>query len=134
MPLANTVSRFEPYLRSLLRIVVGFAYSLHGYQKFFGWFGGLGGQRPPLDSLMGVAGVIETCGGALIILGLFTRPVAFILCGQMAVAYYMVHLPRSFWPLLNGGEITVLYCFTYLWLCSAGAGPLSLDRAIGWKH
>jgi len=128
------LASYEPYLRSLLRIVVGFTFSLHGWQKFFGAFGGLGGTKPPLDSLMGVAGVIETFGGALIILGLFTRPTAFILCGQMAVAYFMVHLPMSFFPLLNGGEITVLYCFTFLWLSTAGAGPISLDRAFGWKH
>ena len=134
MSFAAKVSPYEPYLRSLLRIVVGFTFSLHGWQKFFGSFGGLGGQKAELASMMGVAGVLETFGGALIILGLFTRPVAFILCGQMAVAYFRVHLPMSFWPLLNQGEITVLYCFTYLWLCAAGAGPLSLDRAIGWKY
>lgn len=134
MSLAKTVSTFEPYLRSLLRIVVGFTFSLHGYQKFFGWFGGLGGNKAELASMMGVAGVLETFGGGLIILGLLTRPTAFILCGQMAVAYFRVHLPMSFWPLLNGGEITVLYCFTYLWLSAAGAGPLSLDRAFGWRH
>ena len=128
------LASYEPYLRSLLRIVVGFTFSLHGWQKFFGAFGGLGGTKPPLDSLMGVAGVIETFGGALILLGLFTRPTAFILCGQMAVAYFMVHLPMNFFPLLNGGEITVLYCFTFLWLSTAGAGPISLDRAFGWKH
>jgi putative oxidoreductase len=134
MPHPNTDPTHDPYLRSLLRIVVGFTFSLHGYQKFFGWFGGLGGQKAELASLMGVAGVLETFGGALIILGLFTRPTAFILCGQMAVAYFRVHLPMSFFPLLNGGEITVLYCFTFLWLTSAGAGPISLDRAFGWKH
>jgi putative oxidoreductase len=132
--LSNTVSSFEPYLRSLLRIVVGFTFSLHGYQKFFGAFGGLGGHKAELTSMMGVAGVLETFGGALIILGLFTRLTAFILCGQMAVAYFRVHIWISPWPLLNQGEITVLYCFTYLWLCSAGAGPISLDRAFGWKH
>jgi putative oxidoreductase len=132
--LSNTVSSFEPYLRSLLRIVVGFTFSLHGYQKFFGAFGGLGGHKAELTSMMGVAGVLETFGGALIILGLFTRLTAFILCGQMAVAYFRVHIWISPWPLLNQGEITVLYCFTYLCLCSAGAGPISLDRAFGWKH
>jgi putative oxidoreductase len=133
MSLAQTVSRYEPYLRSLLRIIVGFTFSLHGYQKFFGWFGGLGGSRPPLDSLLGVAGVLETFGGALIILGLFTRPVAFILCGQMAVAYFRVHIHITPWPLTNMGEITVLYCFTFLWLCAAGPGPISLDRVFGWE-
>ena len=75
------MSSLEPHLRSLLRVVAGFAFSLHGYQKFFGWFGGMGGTRPPLDSLLGFAGVLETFGGALIILGLFTRPTAFILSG-----------------------------------------------------
>jgi putative oxidoreductase len=134
MPTANNVSRYEPYLRSLLRIVVGFTFSLHGYQKFFGWFGGLGGHKADLISMMGAAGVLETFGGALIILGLFTRPTAFLLCGQMAVAYLRVHIWINFWPLLNQGEITVLYCFTYLWMSAAGAGPLSLDRVFGWKH
>jgi putative oxidoreductase len=123
----NFLTPWEPHLRSLLRIVAGFTFSLHGYQKFFGIFGGLGGQKAGLGSLMGVAGILETFGGALIILGLFTRPVAFLLSGQMAVAYFMVHLPMSFWPILNQGEITVLYCFIFLWLSAAGPGPLSLD-------
>jgi putative oxidoreductase len=131
--MALNYTALEPYFRSVLRIVAGFTFSLHGYQKFFGWFGGLGGTRPPLDSLLGVAGVIETIGGALIIAGLFTRPVAFILSGQMAVAYFNTHIRINFWPLLNGGEITVMYCFFYLWLSSAGAGPWSLDRVFGRK-
>ncbi|HEY2844866.1 MAG TPA: DoxX family protein [Bryobacteraceae bacterium] len=134
MSLADSVSPYEPYLRSLLRVIAGFTFSLHGYQKFFGAFGGIGGSKPPLDTMLGVAGVLETFGGALIILGLLTRPAAFILCGQMAVAYFRVHIHINFWPLTNGGEITVLYCFIFLWLCAAGAGPISLDRAIGWKH
>ena len=106
---------WEPYLRSLLRIVAGYTFSLHGYQKFFGMFGGLGGNKAELMSQMGLAGVLETFGGALIILGLFTRPTAFVLSGQMAVAYFLVHMPTSFaFPILNGGEITVLYCFFFL--------------------
>jgi len=122
------LAAWEPQLRSVLRILVGYTFSLHGYQKFFGWFGGMGGTKAELMSQMGAAGVLETFGGALIILGLFTRPAAFILCGQMAVAYFMVHAPQSvFFPLLNGGEITVLYCFTFLWLTAAGPGPWSLD-------
>ncbi len=122
---------WEPQLRSVLRILAGYTFSLHGYQKFFGWFGGLGGSKAELMSQMGVAGVLETFGGALIILGLFTRPTAFILCGQMAVAYFMVHAPQSFlFPILNGGEITVLYCFIFLWLCSAGPGAWSLDALL----
>jgi putative oxidoreductase len=120
---------WEPQLRSVLRIVVGFAFSLHGYQKTFGWLNGLDGKGnpAPLGSLMGAAGILETFGGALIILGLFTRPTAFVLSGQMAVAFFMVHLPISFFPILNNGEITVLYCFIYLWLSAAGPGPWSLD-------
>ena len=122
---------WEPHLRSILRIVAGFTFSLHGYQKFFGWLGGLGGNKAELASMMGVAGVLETFGGALIILGLFTRPTAFVLSGQMAVAYFMVHLPMSFFPILNNGEITVLYCFTFLWLAAAGPGPWSVDAMRG---
>ena len=119
---------WEPYLRSLLRIVAGYTFSLHGYQKFFGMFGGLGGNKAELMSQMGLAGVLETFGGALIILGLFTRPTAFILSGQMAVAYFLVHMPTSFaFPILNGGEITVLYCFFFLWLASTGPGAWSVD-------
>ena len=119
---------WEPCLRSLLRIVAGYTFSLHGYQKFFGMFGGLGGNKAELMSQMGLAGVLETFGGALIILGLFTRPTAFILSGQMAVAYFLVHMPTSFaFPILNGGEITVLYCFFFLWLASTGPGAWSID-------
>jgi putative oxidoreductase len=119
---------WEPYLRSLLRIVAGYTFSLHGYQKFFGILGGLGGNKAELMSQMGLAGVLETFGGALIILGLFTRPTAFVLSGQMAVAYFLVHMPTSFaFPILNGGEITVLYCFFFLWLASTGPGAWSVD-------
>ena len=118
---------YEPYLRSILRLMAAFTFSLHGWQKFLGMFGALNGFKPPLASLMGVAGVLETFGGALILVGLFTRPVAFLLAGEMAVGYFMVHAPRGFWPLLNGGEITVFYCFWFLWLSTAGPGPISLD-------
>lgn len=113
--------------------MVGFTFSLHGWQKFFGWFGGIGGGRPPLSSMLGAAGVIETIGGALIILGLFTRPVAFLLAGEMAIGYFRTHAPRGFWPIVNGGELAVFYCFFYLWLSSSGAGPWSLDRLLGRK-
>ena len=127
-------SSFEPYALSLLRIVTGFTFSLHGYQKLFGWFGGMGhGTRAHLLSLLGAAGVLETFGGALIFLGLYTRPVAFILCGEMAVAYFHQHAPRGLLPISNGGEPAVLYCFIFLLLVSAGAGPWSLDRAVRKK-
>lgn len=124
----NFLTPWESQLRSVLRIVAGFTFSLHGYQKLFGWFGGMNGAKAELMSQMGLAGMLETFGGALIILGLFTRPTAFILSGQMAVAYFTVHAPMSLlFPLLNGGEITVLYCFTFLWFASAGPGAWSLD-------
>jgi putative oxidoreductase len=125
----NTTSFLEPYARSLLRIIAGFTFSLHGFQKLFGLFGGLGaaGARAAFPSLAWVAGCLEAFGGLLIILGLLTRPVALILCGEMAVAYFRVHFPRGFWPLRNGGELAVLYCFFYLYFVMAGPGRWSLD-------
>lgn len=133
--MARGIVSLEPYFRSIARIVIGLLYSLHGFQKLFGMFGGLGGKgaRAELFTLIGVAGVLEAGGGVLILLGLFTRPVAFILAGQMAVAYFMQHAPRGFWPITNGGELAALYCFVFLWLFAAGAGPLSVDRLLGKK-
>lgn len=98
-------------------------------------FGGMGGKgaRAEILSMMGAAGVLETVGGLLILVGLCTRPVAFVLSGQMAVAYFMAHFPRGFWPIQNGGELAGLYCFVFLWLFAAGPGPLSLDRLFGRK-
>ncbi len=125
------LARYESCLRSVARIFIGFTFSLHGWQKFFGMFGGLGGTKPPLSSMLGAAGAIETIGGALIILGLFTRPVAFLLAGEMAIGYFRTHAPRGFWPLTNGGELAVFYCFFFLWLSSAGPGRWSLDNLFG---
>ena len=119
------------FVRSLLRIVFGLLFSMHGWQKLFGMFG-MHAVRPG-GSLFWVAGVVETFGGALIILGLFTRPVAFLLCGEMAVAYFHQHFRRGHWPIQNGGELAVLYCFFYLYLCAAGPGPASLDRRLRHK-
>jgi putative oxidoreductase len=123
---------FEPYLRSVLRIITGFMFSLHGCQKLFGFFGGLGGGGAKVHffSLMWLAGFLETFGGLLILLGLLTTPVALILCGEMAVAYFKQHFPGGFFPIQNRGELAVLYCFVFLYLFSAGAGPLSLDAVI----
>ena len=132
--MAARISRLEPHLRSLVRIVAAFTFSLHGWQKFFGLFGGIGGTRPPWTTMLGVAGILETFGGALILLGFFTRPVAFLLSGEMAIGYFRTHAPRSFWPLVNGGEITVLYCFLFLWLSAAGPGPWSLDKLLRKKN
>jgi putative oxidoreductase len=130
-----SVTSVEPFARSLLRIVAGFLFSLHGFQKLFGMFGGLGGRGAKAEffSLIWTAGCLETFGGLLILIGLLTRPTAFVLSGQMAVAYFMSHARRGQWPILNGGELAALYCFVFLWLAAAGAGPLSVDRALGRK-
>jgi putative oxidoreductase len=119
------------YARSVLRIVAGLTFSLHGFQKLFGMFGGMGGHGATAHmwSQFWVAGVLEALGGVLLILGLFTRPVAFLLCGEMAVAYFGTHFPRGFAPIQNGGELAVLYCFVFLYLAAAGGGPIGLDRA-----
>jgi putative oxidoreductase len=130
MPAIRTL---EPYARSLLRAVAGFTFSLHGMQKLFGFFGGVKGAAVPFGSLPWVAGCLETVGGLLLILGLFTSPVAFVLSGEMAVAYFKAHFPHGFLPLLNHGELAVLYCFIFLYLWSAGAGPLSLDSLVRKK-
>lgn len=124
----------EPRALSLLRIVAGFTLSLHGFQKLFGMFGGMGGSGATavFGSMLWVAGVLETFGGILLLVGLFSRSVAFILCGEMAVAYFRAHAPTGFWPNTNGGELAVLYCFVFLYLAVAGGGPVSLDRLI-WK-
>jgi putative oxidoreductase len=122
------LERYESCLRSVARVMIGFTFSLHGWQKFFGIFGNF---HPPLGSMLGVAGVIETIGGALIILGLFTRPVAVILSGEMAIGYFRTHAPQGFWPITNGGELAVFYCFFFLWMSAAGPGRWSLDNLIG---
>lgn len=125
----NMLKDLEPRALSLLRIVAGFTFSLHGLQKLFGLFGGMGGNGATavFPSLVWVAAVLETFGGLLILAGLFTRPVALLLCGQMAVAYFMGHSHRGFWPILNAGELAVLYCFIFLYLAVAGPGTVSLD-------
>ena len=116
---------------ALLRFVAGLLFMLHGGQKLFGWFGGVDGRgaTAELASLYGVAGILEVAGGTLIIIGLLTRPVAFILSGQMAVAYFMAHFPSGFWPIENRGEPAALFAFIFLFLAFNGAGPLSVDAA-----
>ena len=120
------MSRFADVTLGLLRIVAGLLFMQHGVQKLFGWLEGHGPVE--LFSLMGLAGILETFGGLLIVIGLFTRPVAFVLAGQMAVAYFMAHLPQGFWPILNGGELAALYSFTFLYFSSVGPGAFSVDR------
>jgi len=129
------IHTIEPFARSLLRIVAGFTFSLHGMQKLLGLFGGMNGSggRVAFGSLLWVAGGLELVGGLMIVLGLFTSPVAFILCGEMAVAYFRAHFPHGPFPLVNHGELAVLYCFIFIYLSTAGAGPLSLDSVVRGK-
>jgi putative oxidoreductase len=121
---------WAPRLLSVLRFVTGFLFMAHGSQKLFGYPLAQPAPGPPLMSLMGIGGVLEFFGGLLILVGLFTRPVAFILSGMMAVAYFKVHAGAAFWPIINRGELAVLYCFVYLYLSAAGGGPWSLDRLL----
>src|SRR5579884_2678194 len=108
---------------SVLRIVAGALFIEHGTQKLFGFPAGPRGPMPlHLISQTGLAGVLETFGGLAILLGLFTRPVAFVLAGEMAVAYFQMHFPRSFFPVINGGDTPILFCFFYLYLVFAGGG------------
>ena len=110
---------------ALLRGVSGLMFWQHGAQKLFGWLGGQ--QVPDLTSLPGIAGILELGGGIIIIIGLFTRPVAFILSGEMAVAYFMAHAPQGLWPAMNRGEPAVLFCFIFLFFAAHGAGRYSID-------
>lgn len=125
----------SPYFLSLLRIVSAFLFLLHGSKKLFGVPGGTQLQLIEFDKLWtlvpGLAGGLEFFGGLLVLIGLATRPVAFILSGLMAFAYFMAHAPRAFWPVLNGGDAAVLFCFVFLYLSAAGPGPWSIDRALG---
>jgi putative oxidoreductase len=120
----------QPRLLSVLRIVAGFMFMLHGMQKLLHFPAPF--PRPvELFSLLGLAGTLELFGGARVLIGLFTRPVAFILSGEMAFAYFMGHFPKSFWPVVNGGDAAALYCFVFLYLAAAGPGPWSVDR---WRN
>jgi putative oxidoreductase len=113
---------------AVLRIVVGVMFFEHGTQKLFNYPAGFGAVS--LHSLQGLAGVLELVGGALIVLGLLTRPTAFILCGEMAVAYFKVHASHGLWPIVNKGELAVLYCFVFFYFVAAGPGALSLDHLL----
>jgi putative oxidoreductase len=117
-----------PRVLSLLRIVVGLLFLEHGTQKLLG-FPPPASPAGPLSSLYLVQGILELCGGALLTIGLFTRPVAFILSGDMAFAYFISHFPASFFPILNRGDAAILYCFIFLYLAAAGGGAWSLDAA-----
>lgn len=124
----DSVARFAPYAFALLRIVVGVLFAVHGSQKLFG----VPGDQPPmaLASLMGVAGIIEFAGGLLIAIGLLTRFAAFIASGTMAVAYFMAHAPKGTLPIINQGELAVVYCFVFLYIWAHGPGVWSIDRML----
>ncbi len=125
------LDRWSLRLLSVMRIVAAFLYMEHGAQKIFGFHAMPHMPSVPLFSFMGLGGVIEFFGGLLLLFGLFTRPVAFILSGQMAVGYFLVHAPKGFWPILNGGDLAALWCFLFFYLAAAGGGAWSLDRALG---
>jgi len=120
--------QYGPYVLSILRIMVGLLFLQHGMAKIFNF--PPQGDMPVFPRPEWFAGRIELVGSTLIVLGLLTRPVAFVLSGEMAFAYFMSHRPRGFFPLLNGGEPAVLFCFVFLYLVFAGGGPLSLDALL----
>src|SRR5437667_7568774 len=132
--MANTNSFFSTWslrILSVMRIFVAFLFMAHGAQILFGFLTPPGTPTAPILSQIGIGGVLEFFGGALILLGLFTRPVAFLLSGMMAVGYFQMHASAGFSPLQNHGELAVLYCFVFLYLSVAGGGDGSLDRLIG---
>ncbi len=124
---------WAPQLRSVLRIVAAFLFMQPGTAKLFAVPAAImpNGGTVPIVSLLGLAGILEAFGGFLLLVGLFTRPVAFVLSGEMAVAYFMGHAPRGFWTVLNQGMPAVLFCFLWLYLSAAGPGPWSLDARRG---
>jgi putative oxidoreductase len=123
--------KWSPWFLSLLRVVIAGLILCHGGQKVFDYPESRL-EPPPLLSLAGVAGILELTGGALLLVGLFTRVAAFILSGEMAVAYFMVHFPKAWWPIHNQGELAVIYCFVFLYLAVAGGGLASIDH--WWKN
>ena len=125
-------SSLAPYIQGLLRIVAAIMFITEGTMKLSAYPIGMppNGETAQLISQVGIAGILETFGGALILLGLFTRPVAFILAGEMAVAYFQFHAPQGFWPIVNGGQPAILYCFIWLYFSTAGAGAWSIDNLL----
>jgi putative oxidoreductase len=136
MPEPRIVAKWKswaPYLSSVLRIVAALMFIQFGTMKLFAFPVGMppDGGTAKLFSQVGLAGILEVFGGGLILLGLFTRPVAFVLSGEMAVAYFQGHFPQGFWTVVNMGTPAVLYCFLFLYFSAAGAGPWSLDAKRG---
>ena len=131
-PLLNRWTALSPYLLSLLRIVAALMFLQAGTMKLFNWPMAMpGGGPPPVLSQVWIGGMLELVGGTLLLIGLFTRPVAFILAGEMAVAYFQFHAPQGFWPIVNQGQPAVLYCFIWLYMSARGGGPWSVDALRG---
>ncbi|MGO4436441.1 DoxX family protein [Rhizobium sp. RAF56] len=128
MALSDSLNRFQPYALGVLRIVTALQFIEHGTQKLFSFPASANAGGGGMTALILLAGVLEAFGGLLILIGWFTRPVAFILSGQMAFAYFMAHAPRSFFPANNGGDAAILFCFVFLYLVFAGAGRFALDN------
>lgn len=126
--MAFSPERYSPHALAALRIVTAALFICHGLVKLFGFPDGVPPGPQPLASMLGAAAILEVGGGLLVLLGLFTRPVAFILSGQMAFAYFIAHAPKAFYPLLNGGESAILFCFVFLYIAAAGPGAFSIDR------
>ena len=129
----NILNAWKTRFLSVMRMVTAFLFMQHGGQKLFGY---PAAQRYEFDilSLSGVAGVLELFGGFLVFIGFVTRPTAFVLSGLMAFAYFIAHAPRGFWPILNGGELAIMFCFVFLYLSVAGGGEWSVDHIISVKR
>ncbi len=130
----QNVMRWEPYMLSILRIMISLLFMEHGSQKLFLIPPSQMANSFPLLSLIGISGILEFFGGLLLLVGFAIRPVALILAGEMAVAYFRSHAPQGFWPILNHGELAVLYCFVFLFFMTSGGGSWSLDRLIETKR
>ena len=120
------LDRWRPYSLSVLRVIVALLFLQHGLSKFFGF----PADGPPLSGSIIPAALVETVGGLLLLVGLFTRLAALVMSGEMAFAYFIAHAPKSFYPAVNGGTLAVLYCFVFLYLVFAGGGPWSINRAV----
>lgn len=118
---------WAPRMLAVLRIMAALLFMEHGLMKLFHFPAAQPGAPDPLPMMLMIAALIEVVGGALLVLGLFTRPVAFVCAGEMAAAYFMAHAPQSFWPAINGGDAAILFCFVFLYLAAAGGGAWSID-------
>ena len=126
---AESLNRYSPYALAVLRIIAALLFIAHGSQKLFNFPPLPGGALPPPFSLFWIGAILEFAGGLLILIGLFTRPVAFILAGEMAVAYWIVHAPKNVFPAVNGGDAAILFCFIFLLFMFSGPGAWSVDGA-----